>query len=425
MKKWILLAVFLTAGGAIALLDRSGKIDLASSFEQAKKQVGQVATTLSDDEAHAATAKQKKATTTTAPAVSVATVKSEKFVEEILVIGSLTARQEILISPEIEGFRIVSLAVEEGDTVTEGQLLASLEQETLLAQMAQNDASLARADAAVAQAQSRIAEAEAVLAEAKSQLNRAKPLNKRRILSDSVYDQRQTAERTAQAQLRSARDGVTLAKAERALIQAERRGLEWRLSKTKIKAPVDGLITRRTARIGDLGSISKTPLFRLAENGEIELQAAVTETKLALMAPGQKAKVEVAGAGTVDGLVRLVSPEIDPATRLGNVRIFLGDDPKLRIGAFGRGNIVASRSVGLAIPLAAVLFDGNKAYVQKVVEGRVKSTPVTLGLTSKDRVEIKNGLSEGEVVVAKAGSFLRDGDAVRPILGNQRLTGIR
>ncbi len=427
MKKWIILALILIGGTAIAVLEMTGRLDLAASLQSAKQYVGELASTMADDDAQASTSltTKEKSANVLAPAVTVAIAKPAQFVEKAMVTGTLAAREEILIAPEVDGLRIVSLSVEEGDTVSEGQVLATLERETLLAQIAQNDASLSRSDAAIAQAESRIVEAEAVLSEAEAQLARAKPLKKRRILSNSVFDQRNAAARTARAQVRSAKDGVAFAKAEKAQVEAQRRELKWRLSKTEIKAPTDGLITRRTARIGDLGSSSKAAMFRLADNAEIELRAAVIEPKLALMEAGQKAKVVVAGAGKVDGLVRLVSAEIDPATRLGNVRIFLGSNPKLRIGAFGRATIIADRSSGLAIPLAAVLFDSADAYVQKVVNGEISSTPVTLGLTSGDRIEIKSGLAKGDLVVAKAGSFLRDGDAVRAMLNNQELSGVR
>ncbi|MCH9808115.1 MAG: efflux RND transporter periplasmic adaptor subunit [Alphaproteobacteria bacterium] len=421
MKKWIFLGLLpvLAAGATLAILDQTGTVDVAESLQSARRQINEIAHSVSDDKAQAATAANEKPTTILAPAVSVAIAKPGRFVEQVMVIGSLTAREEILIAPEVDGLRVVSLAVDEGDTVRKGQVLATLERETLMAQMAQNDANLARADAAIAQAKSRIAEAQAVVSEAEAQLARAKPLKARRILSASVYDQRKAAAQTARAQLATARDGVGVATADKAQIEAQRRELEWRLSKTKIKAQTDGLITRRTARIGDLGSIAKAPLFRLAENGEIELQATVTESKLALISPGQKADVVVAGAGTIEGTVRLVSPEIDPATRLGNVRIFLGTNPKLRIGAFGRAAIIANRSSGLSVPLAAVLFDGDKAYVQKVADGKIVSSPVVLGLTSKNQIEIVSGLANGDTVVAKAGTFLRNGDRVRPVLKDQ------
>lgn len=426
MKKWIFLAVLLIAGGGTAYLDHANHIDLRATVKQGGKIIDEVAQSMTKDDAHAATQKTGRVPKRIlAPAVSIATIKPEQFVERIMVTGSLVAREEILIAPEVESLRVLTLQVEEGESVAKGQVIATLERETLLAKRAQNDANLRRAEAAIAQAKSRIKETEAVLDEAAAQLERAKPLQQRRILSDAIFDQRRAATSTARAQLATAKDGVLLAQAEKAQIEAQRREVVWSLSKTKIRAPTAGLITRRSARIGDLASGGKAAMFHLARDGEIELEAAVTEPKLARIRPGQKVAVQIAGAGTVEGEVRLVSPEIDQATRLGRVRVFLGKNPQLRIGAFGRGTIIASRSQGLAAPLSAVLFIDGQAFVQKIVEGKVKSVPVELGLTSRNGIEIKSGLSSGDVVVAKSGSFLRDGDAVRPIAANQQVSEVR
>jgi RND family efflux transporter MFP subunit len=230
-----------------------------------------------------------------------------------------------------------------------------------------------------------------------------------------VFDQRQSAARTAAAQLVSARDGLTLSEAEHAQIEAQRRELSWRLGKTEIVAPVAGLVSRRNARIGALASGAADPMFRIIANGEIELDAEVPETELAGLKVGQKAVIAVAGVGQVEGRVRLVSPEVDRATRLGRVRIFLGDDERLRIGSFGRGTVVTATGEGLVVPAAAVLFAANGPQVQVVEDGRVATRGVTTGIESGGRIEITSGLLEGQSVVAKAGTFLRDGDAIRPV----------
>ncbi len=426
MRKWIFLAVLAVAGAGAAYLDHAGHIDLRAAMNQGKKALDEVVQSISKDDAHAATQKADNARKKVlAPAVSVATAKPEQFVERIMVTGSLVAREEILIAPEVESLRVITLQAEEGDSVEMGQIIATLERETLLAKRAQNDANLRRAEAAIAQAKSRIKETEAILEEAAAQLARAKPLQQRRIISDAIFDQRRAATSTARAQLATAKDGVLLAQAEKAQIEAQRREVMWNLAKTEIRAPTAGLITRRSARIGDLASGGKTALFHLARDGEIELEAAVTEPKLARIKPGQKVAVRIAGAGTVEGEVRLVSPEIDQTTRLGRVRVFLGKNEQLRIGAFGRGTIIASRTHGLAVPLSAVLFIDGQAFVQKVVGGKVKSVAVELGLTSGKAVEIKSGLVGGDIVVGKSGSFLRDGDAVRSIVASQQVSEVR
>src|SRR5690606_10071989 len=108
---------------------------------------------------------------------------------------------------------------------------------------------------------------------------------------------------------------------------------------------------------------------------------------------------------------RLVSPEVDKTTRLGRVKIFLGTNPSLRIGSFAEGRIETARSRGLAVPSSAVTFDHDATFVQVVTEGNaIKRHDVTVGLSDSGLIEIKDGIKAGDIVVTRAGTFLRDGD---------------
>jgi RND family efflux transporter MFP subunit len=356
------------------------------------------------------------------PTVSVVKAHQSDFIEAVTVSGSLVPRDEILVAPEVEGFRVLELKVDEGDRVTKGDVLAILVQESLNAQLAQNDASLARAEAAISQSQSQIVEVTARLAEAEANFERAKPLKNSGYLSGTTYDQREAAAKTASAQLKAAQDGLRLAEAEKQQVEAQRRELNWKRANTSVTAPADGLISRRTARIGGMASGAAEPMFRIVARGEVELDAEVIETELAKMSANQKARVDVAGVGEVDGTVRLVSPEVDKLTRLGRVRIFLGSDPRLRIGSFGRGTVATSQSRGIAVPTSAVIFDTGGAFVQVVRDGRVESRDIKTGLMARGLVEVRSGVNEGEIVVTRAGTFLRDGDAVRPVMPDSKVS---
>lgn len=348
--------------------------------------------------------------------VTVSTVAPADFIETVLVTGSLIPREEILVGPEIEGFRVLEVLVDEGERVKKGQVLARLVSDTLEAQLAQNDASLARSAAAIAQAQSSIAQAEARLAEARNAFERGKPLKQSGYIADSVMDQREAAARTAEALLVSSRDGLKVTHAERAQIEAQRRELAWRRSKTDISAPADGLISRRNARIGATAALASVePMFRIVAAGEIELDAEVIETRMARVKQDQPVQIEVTGLGIVPGQIRLVSPEVDRGTRLGRVRVFIGDNPALRVGAFARGIIETARGRGLAVPASAILYDAEGASVQVVHDGKVATRRVKLGLASGGIAEVREGLAEGDLVVVKSGTFLRDGDLVRPV----------
>ncbi len=356
------------------------------------------------------------------PSVTVSKVATADFVQTAVVSGSLVPREEILVSPEIEGLRVLDLLVEEGDKVKKGQVMARLVAEQLDAQLAQNAANLARADAAIAQAGSQIAQAEAQAKEARNQLERAEPLKKSGYLSGSTYDQRESAAHTAEAAVIAARDGLKAAEAEKAQVEAQRRELNWRRSNTDVKAPEDGIISRRMARIGAMANNVAEPMFRIVAKGEIELDAEVVETEMANVRIGQRAKVFVPGATNAVGTVRLVSPEIDKATRLGRVRIFLGANPSLRIGAFARGEIETAKSRGLAVPSTAVTFEAGAPYVLVLDGDTVRHRVLKTGLTMGDLVEVKQGLQEGDFVVTRAGTFLRDGDKIQAVKPNTALS---
>ncbi len=372
-----------------------------------------------EDAAHAPAAAPSESTVK-APAVSVVRLTQSDFAETVLVTGSLVPREEIMVAPEVEGLKVMQINVDQGDRVRKGDVLAVLVSETLDAQMAQNDASLARNAAVTAQAKSQIVEAEARLKEAKNALERARPLNKEGYLSGSTFDQRESAANTAAAQLVAARDGLKSAEAGKREVEAQRRELSFRRDNAEVKAPANGLVSRRGARLGAIATgataTAGEPMFRIIQDGEIELDAEVTEAQIPKLRTGQVATIKLAGGVEATGKLRLISPEIDPATRLGRVRIFLGDNPALKVGAFGSGIIQTATSHGLSLPVTAVSTADGESTVLAVSGDKVQRRVVTTGLSVAGFVEIKSGLSDGDTVIARAGSFLRDGDTVRPIL---------
>jgi len=360
------------------------------------------------------------------PLVTVARAEPATFVETVLATGTLVAREEIMVSPQVDGLRVLDLKADEGDRVEKGQVLATLVPTTLGAEMARSDAAIAKALAAIAQAKSQIAEAEARASEAKASLERAKPLRKDGYLAESVYDQREAAPRAAAARLAAARDGLKVTEAEKANVEAQRGDVVFRLGNADVRAPASGLVSRRAARVGATASLTGEPMFRIIRDGEVELDAEVPETEIAKIEAGDRALVEAAGVSReIEGKVRLVSPEVDRATRLGRVRVFLGSNPALRIGAFGRGRIETATSRGLAVPAAAAMYGPGGAYVLVVEDGKVRRREVTLGLRMGERAEVREGLSEGDLVVAKAGTFLRDGDAVRAQAPGEKVSEAR
>lgn len=186
-----------------------------------------------------------------------------------------------------------------------------------------------------------------------------------------------------------------------------------------VQAPAAGVVISRSAVVGTLASARGEPLFRIAAKGEMELLAETPVKTLASVASNQTAKIAIVGAGELPGKVRAFSVAINPTTQLGQIRLFIGSDPKLRVGAFGRATIDVGRRCGPAIPLSAVLYGPSGAVVQVVRDDRIETRRVSVGLLAAGQAEIREGLAEGEMVVARAGAFVREGDRVRAITAGE------
>jgi HlyD family secretion protein len=184
-----------------------------------------------------------------------------------------------------------------------------------------------------------------------------------------------------------------------------------------VRAPAAGVVNHRYIRVGMMASARAEPLFRIIVNGDVELQGDVPATRIAKLRVDQSARVEIAGLGETTGRVRVVSPEVDLGTQLGKARISVGNDEKFKVGAYARANVEVGRSCGATIPLSAVLYGPEGAVVQVVRDNRVETRRVRVGLLSGGDAEIREGLNEGDMVVSRAGAFLREGDRVRAIVG--------
>ena len=351
------------------------------------------------------------------PAVTVAAAVRRQFVDRLFVSGTLVAREEAQVAARIDGLSIVELDAEDGDRVTAGQVLARLDRTQLDAMMAENDAATKRADAAIDQAQSMIVQSQATVEFASNDYDRARKLASG-IMSVSTIEQRETAMKTAQAQLAAAKNALSLAEADRKSRDAERQELLVRIGRTEVKAPVAGVVSRRSAKLGATASSVGEPLFRIIEDGAIDLEADVPEQSLARLAVGMPAELKLPGvAAPVPGRVRLVSEEVDKASRTGKARIALEDVSHAHIGAFASGEVALARRDGVSAPAAAFQREGDAARLYVVHDGRVEERRVTPGIVEGDAVEIKDGVAEGESVVARAAAFLRPGDRVRPVPG--------
>jgi multidrug efflux pump subunit AcrA (membrane-fusion protein) len=185
-------------------------------------------------------------------------------------------------------------------------------------------------------------------------------------------------------------------------------------------APVAGTVSNVSATVGTMASARADPLFRIIARGEFEMIGDVPGKDLPALAAGQVASIRVVGAPAVQGRVRSVSSTIDPITQVGQVRIQITSQrPRLLVNASGRATIKTGESCNVAVPLSAILYGSGGAVIQVVRRDRVETRQVEIGLMSTGQVEIKTGLAEGDIVVARAGGLLREGDAVRTIMAEE------
>jgi HlyD family secretion protein len=183
----------------------------------------------------------------------------------------------------------------------------------------------------------------------------------------------------------------------------------------QVQAPVAGLVASSSAVLGAMASARGEALFSIIARSEFDLVGLVPTQDLAKLAVNQPARIKIIGAGELDGKVRRIAPTVEPNSQLGQVSIGLSSTRRLLVNSSGRAMIKTGQSCNIAVPLTAVLYGPAGTVVQVVRRARVETRRVEVGLMSGGQVEIRDGLVEGDVVVARAGALLREGDPVRPV----------
>jgi RND family efflux transporter MFP subunit len=338
---------------------------------------------------HAITSKSGSAAASEPPTVTVMTAATTNVPTLVTIIGTIAARYDIPVGVEGDGGRVAQINVEAGDHVRRGQVLARLSVAVLQPQVGSLQAALEQA------------RAEADLAAAEFQ--RAQRVGASGALSAEETERRRSSAVTAAAK-------VKVAAAQLAEAQA-------RLDRAEIRAPADGTILTRAIEVGQTAMPGGAPLFRLAQGNEIELRGEVAEQDLPLLEVGQPAAVRLTGVATpFPGKVRLLGAVIDPATRLGMVRISLSPDSKLRPGAFARAEVTVSKAARAVLPQTAVLTDEKGSYVLIVDTGnKILRRDVHVSGVVAEGVTISQGLEPADRVVATAGAFLQLGESVKPV----------
>jgi HlyD family secretion protein len=197
-------------------------------------------------------------------------------------------------------------------------------------------------------------------------------------------------------------------------------------SPTILKSPAAGVVTRSTAVVGATASpMQMEPLFRIAVDNELELEADVPSIHAGALSPGQTVRVQIEDGRELSGRVRQAPAAVDQRTQLGRARLSLERDPGLRLGMFARATIDADRSCGISVPRSAVHYRTEGPRVQVVRDNVIETRVVQVGFHSDTDIEIRDGLREGDLIVSNAGSSLRDGDKVNPVMADGLQLGLR
>lgn len=333
--------------------------------------------------------------------ITVGPVVQGPIARSLVVNGSLAAWDELPVGTEAGGLAITEVAVEEGDRVTKGQLLAKLDDSVLKAQLAQ-------AQASVAQAEAGVRKAEAMAGTASSDVRRAKELSKNGYISGQLAEQREATQTSTSADVNVARQNLATMQA-----MADERAAQ--LAQTEIRAPTDGVISKRMATLGNVVSVGEQ-LYKMIRDSRVELRAEVPEMDLPRLQAGQTATIVVNDADPqrFDGKIRLIGATVDPATRIGMVYIALPVDSALKPGMFVHGEIMTGTGNVLQVPEQALVYKDAKPAVFVIDENaHAKLRMVEVGARVGGSVEIRNGVVAGEHVALAGAGYLKDNDFVR------------
>lgn len=326
-------------------------------------------------------------TAAAALAVGLAPVEVRTIERAVLASGPVAPWEEMLLGVELSGLRVTSLHVDVGQSVRRGDVLLELDHRTLDAELAQAVAADREAQAGVTLAQTNLA--------------RGMALSERRLISASDLD--------------NLRATLVQAQARAATARAQRDAAELRRSFAQLRAPRDGVVSRRMVQPGQVVSAGQE-LLRLIRDNRLEWRAELAEADLARVAEGAKATIVAADGSEVAGTVRAVTPGLDTGTRTGWAYVDLPQPGTLKAGAFVEGRIETGRATATMVPAQAIVERDGYTYAFKVGADNVaRRVRVRTGAADGSFVEVLEGVAAGDSVVARGAGFLSDGDRVRVV----------
>lgn len=350
------------------------------------------------------------------PAIVVVEANQGSLTDKVIATGTIEAVEEVYVQPQVDGLAIKALSADVGDRVKAGQVLATLDESSLIVQKAQLVANQAKGQASVAQYKIQLNDAKTNEAEAQRQLVRGQNLVGSGSMSTSELQKLETSATNSRNSVASAAQAVAIAEADLKAVNSQIDEVDLKLSRTAIKAPFGGMVTARNARVGAIASGSGTQLFTILRDSQLELVADVSEDDILRMRVGQTAAIAIAGLkDPVEGKIRLISPVVSSTSRLGAVHIALTDSDVARQGMYASATITVAKGDGIILPLSAIETHKTGSITRVVRDNVVHQITIETGIVENGRVLITKGIKPGDLVVAKAGAFVREGDTIRPV----------
>lgn len=325
------------------------------------------------------------------PVVEVLTARVRRgtITQHVSAPGSLVAKRESHIGTEVTG-RVLHVFVSEGDRVEGGAPLFQIDPLPYEMALRQAEAGL---DVARAERQQMDAD-----------LARAQALRRQAVVSQQDLDRLTTGLAVAQARERQAHEAVALARHN--------------VERTTVRAPYAASIARRLVDEGTTALVQpQTIVVVLQETGELDANAAIPESQLALVQVGDRARLQVEGLpAPIETSVSAVSDAIDPATRTYLVKMRVPNvDRQLKAGVFAHVEILPQEKAGaLLVPAEAIRTEDGRTRVLLVREGQAVAVPLEIGLATEDVAEALQGVGEGdEVIIGEAARTIAPGMRVR------------
>jgi len=336
-----------------------------------------------------------------AQAVEVAPAERTELSENISLVGSLRAKQQVDVAPKVGG-RLTELRVDLGDSVRTGQLIGRLEDDEIRQQVR-------RAEAALQVSKAGVAQREAELENLKMEAERHESLERDGIISSQQSAQIQTQVRVAEAQ-------VELSRAQMEESEAALEELRIRMSQTEIFSPISGVVARRYVDAGALLS-ANDPVVLIINLTRMVTVVNIPERQLVKIQVGDEATmaVDALGGEETTGRVVRISPLLDPQTRSAEVEIEIPNpDGRLKGEMFARVDLnLTQQREAILVPREALVYRNAEPGVFVVNSEVAQFQPIGIGATNGDRIEALEGLEPGQIIVTRGANLLQSGDRVQ------------